>query len=150
MLLHMLLGCREGCDGNSPVKLYAVLLKGSSERGTWMILKVSLSSNLMEASHLINHVENWSKSNSYKRIKNSLGAVVSGYNISRKTKSCVAVFQKMPKKCDGACSSRSQPIRWTTAIDVHLFFLIRKLPPVLQGAIIASVILVSATGGKAP
>lgn len=45
-------------------------------------------------------------------------------------------FKNMPKN---VMLQSAGVNRTATAIDVHLFFLIRKLPPVLQRAIIATV-----------
>lgn len=89
--------------------------------------------------------EIWSRGNSFKSIKNTFrhSSNVGGLFLQKKKKNPVLVcFNNM------WCSSSQQ--EWTAAIDVHLFFLIRKLPPVLHGAVIATVILVSATREIAP
>lgn len=70
-------------------------------------------------------------------------------NISR-IQSCISVFHgQCNATCNASAVSRSKPNSWTTAVNVHLF-LMRKLPPVLHGAITATVILASATRERAP
>lgn len=83
---------------------------------------------------------------SYESMGNALGLVVWIFQEHSHVLVCSMTSVML---CNASTVSRSNPGSWTTAINIHLF-LMRKLQPVLHGAITTTVILASATREISP